>query len=96
MSSAEYILLIENGDILGALSTAITNLLPLGFAWIIIGLAIFGVIQNKTKSYGVSGLILVIYLSLLIPMNFVDYAVQPFLALFIGILITVMLLKIIK
>lgn len=95
MASAEYNLLMQ-GDIIGALSGSISNILPMGLAWIFIGLIIFGVVQTKTKSYGISGLIFILYTTLLIPANLVAVSIQPYLALLIGILIVIMIVKVVK
>lgn len=95
MPSAEYTLLV-NGNYTTALQTGLTNLLPLGLVWVFIGLLIFSVIYMKTKSYGVSGMIFVVYSALVIGYNVIPVAIQPFMALLVGLLLAVMLIKVIK
>lgn len=93
MASVCYALLL-NADPAGALLCAISNVLPMGMAWVLIGLVIWAAVKMKTEGYAISGIIFILYLAILIPANLIPVMVQPFLALLIGLMIAIMLVLI--
>lgn len=95
MPSVCYTLLIT-GDWLGALACSLSNVLPLGLFWVLMGMIIFAAMQVKSKNFAVSGVILILYLAIIIPANLVEVSIQPFLALLIGLLIAALIIKLIK
>ena len=94
MPSEAYVQLMQ-GEFGAALVTAMSKVLPLGLAWIFIGALIFAVIQTKTKHYGISGSVFILYCSLTIGFNLIDIAIQPFIGLLIGIMLAVMIIQLV-
>jgi len=92
MPSLPYVQLLA-GNVTDALVTA-WDALPYSLFWIMIGILIFGVVHTKTRSYGVSGLITILYFVVASPM--IHQEIMVYIALLLGILGVVMFLKIWK
>ncbi len=75
---------VTDGNWVEALETVFNTVFPYGLFWIIIGLLIFAVVQTKSRSYGVSGIVMVFYFGIVSTLMPVE--IQPFILLFIGIL----------
>ena len=95
MASPEWTLVLQ-GDYIGALLSAFSNMLPFGLTWIIVGVLIFGVTMNRTKSYAISGLLFIIYSAIVLPAELIAPGAEAFLGILVGVLLAVMIVKVIK
>ena len=75
---------IEQGDWLSALSYIFNSYIPYGLFWILLGGLIFSIVQVKTKSFGISGIILIIYSITVSPLLPVE--MRPYILILIGLL----------
>lgn len=90
MATLPFTLLLQ-GDIPGALGALLGNYIPYGMFWLFLGGIIFALVYGKTKSYGISGIIFILYSTLVgavIPLE-----MQPYLLLLIGLMLAVMLIR---
>lgn len=100
MPSNQFYLLTE-GKILDSLNWVFSEYISHGFLWLLFGILIFTVVQYKTKSYGISGLMLIIYFSIIsmVTINgksLIFEGFQPFILLFIGILGVILFIRIFR
>lgn len=94
MVSPCYALMLT-GDTIGGFLCAVSNILPMGLAWVLIGIVIWGAVKINTKGYEISGIIFILYLAMLIPTNLIPVSVQPFMALIVGVSLAIMIIMII-
>jgi membrane protease YdiL (CAAX protease family) len=90
MSSLPFVLLMQ-GDVAGALKAFFDLYIPYGMFYIFMGALIFAVVYGKTKSYGIAGIIFILFCTLI--GSAVPVEIQPFLLLLIGFILAVMLIQ---
>lgn len=100
MTNLPFHYMVE-GEFNSAITWVFTNYIMHGLLWVFIGIILFAVIQTKTKSFGISGVVLIIYFSILSiatidGQSLIMPVIQPFILLLIGILGAVMFIKIIR
>lgn len=84
--------LLTQGDITGMILYVMGNYPYYAVFWIYMGILMFATVQDKTKSYAISGYLLLVFLSLVGTQ--LPPFVQPYFVLLIGIIGTALFVKI--
>ncbi len=92
MTSLPFTYLLQ-GDVLGALNALITTYFHYGLFYIFVGGILFASVYGKTRSYGISGIIFILYSTVIGTM--IPVEVAPFFLLLLGFLGAIMLIQII-
>ena len=92
MSSLPFTYLMQ-GEILSALGWVFNSYIGYGLLWILLGGVMFVVVYGKTQSFGISGLLLVIYSILVGP--FLPVEVQSYVLLLVIVLSSILLIKVV-
>lgn len=84
---------LMNGQLGQALNWAMSDYIGYGMLWIFFGMLIFGAVWVRTKSYGIAGIVFMLYTALVsvaLPLEMSIY-----LMLIIGIMVAIMLIKLV-
>lgn len=82
---------LNNGDWGGALNWVMSDYVGYGFLWIFIGIILASLVMAKTKSYGITGIVFIVYcvaISAALPIE-----VGQYFLLLIGIMLSIMVIK---
>lgn len=91
-SIASCMTYMNSGEFLQSLKCALDNIFPFQLFYVFLGFVIMGVVFQKTKSYSMSGIIMVLYL--MATTTVMDTSFQPYYLLLVGISVMVLLVSI--
>lgn len=86
--------LLMQGDVIGALSWVFNSYIPYGLLWVFIAVLVFAISFSKSKSYGIAGIVVVSFFTMIGP--FVPQELQAVLLLIIIVMGVALLIKIFK
>ena len=87
--------LVSNLDIVGMWKWAFKEYMPYGIFFILYGIALTSTIYGKTKSISISGFIFTFYAAAVVAAGYAEKTVQPYFLLLIGIILTVLTIRVI-
>lgn len=90
--ASEQMTYIVQGDWLGAIQWGLSDYIGFGIAWLFISILVFTVVYMKTNSYGISGLVFIIFTGMVAP--FLPPEVQLYFILIIVGMLASMIYKI--
>lgn len=92
MANLWYVLML-NGDIAGALKAVLDSYIAYGMSYLLFGGILFSAVYAQTKSYGISGIVFILYFVLV--GTAVPVEAQPFIYLLIGVLAAIMMIQVV-
>jgi len=96
MVSEQFNYLIT-GDVIGAWRWFMDDYLGYGLLWVLFGFLLFVMVYEKTKSYGIGGTVLGLYLMMVSYATLaVPIEMQMYFLLLMGVMVFILLLKTIK